>query len=153
MALCSERGQVRGEGRWRFARENERAVAEVVHDRGWWGRLAGEAEESERLTDERGGDGERRSARRRPTPRPTECAVTRPNSKTGYCSRGRQPLTRLGMPKQYNATQPWPWIDMLSTAASGTKSNFFEDRPTSYALAHAGKNAEGGFAFTTDEEF
>ena len=62
-------------------------------------------------------------------------------------------LVRMGFQKEYDAVQPWPWVDMLSTGAGGTKSNFFEDRPTAYALAHAGRNGKGGYTFSTEEEF
>jgi ribonucleoside-diphosphate reductase beta chain len=58
-------------------------------------------------------------------------------------------LTELGNEKEYNATNPFDFMEMISLQG---KSNFFEKRVGEYQKAGvlAGK---GNLAFTTEEEF
>ena len=48
-------------------------------------------------------------------------------------------LVQLGVPKRYNAVNPFDWMDLISLQG---KSNFFEKRVGEYAKAGVGAEAE-----------
>lgn len=56
-------------------------------------------------------------------------------------------LLALGYPKVYNATNPFPFMDKISTQG---KTNFFEERPTEYGKAGIGAGAK---TFDLDADF
>jgi ribonucleoside-diphosphate reductase beta chain len=56
-------------------------------------------------------------------------------------------LLALGYPKVYNATNPFPFMDKISTQG---KTNFFEERPTEYGKAGIGAGAK---TFDIDDDF
>lgn len=60
-------------------------------------------------------------------------------------------LTALGVPKIYNVSNPFDWMDMLSISGSA-KTNFFEHRVTEYSKAGVGVNKDDQ-VFTLDADF
>lgn len=58
-------------------------------------------------------------------------------------------LVACGVPKHYNATNPFEWMDMISLQG---KTNFFEKRVGEYAKAGVGANA-GDQVFTLTADF
>ena len=62
-------------------------------------------------------------------------------------------LQALGVPKIYNATNPFDWMEMISLQG---KTNFFEKRVGEYAKSKVGGSAEENaenFVFTVDADF
>jgi len=58
---------------------------------------------------------------------------------------GDRLLTAVNLPKQYNVTNPFPWMELISLQG---KTNFFEKRVGEYA-----KSMSQDRIFTTDEDF
>jgi ribonucleoside-diphosphate reductase beta chain len=50
-------------------------------------------------------------------------------------------LNQLGCSKMYNSTEPFGWYELISM---NRKTNFFEERPTEYAKAGSGTDANDG---------
>jgi ribonucleoside-diphosphate reductase beta chain len=64
-------------------------------------------------------------------------------------------LVQLGCPKQYNATNPFPWMESISLQG---KTNFFERRVSEYAKAGVvadtkEEGSEGKSMFSLDDDF
>ncbi len=60
-------------------------------------------------------------------------------------------LVSLGCSKVYNATNPFPWMEMISLEG---KTNFFERRVSEYAKANVTANTDAGSrVFTLDADF
>ena len=62
-------------------------------------------------------------------------------------------LQALGVPKIYNASNPFDWMEMISLQG---KTNFFEKRVGEYAKSKVGGSAEENaenFVFTVDADF
>ena len=62
-------------------------------------------------------------------------------------------LQALGVPKIYNASNPFDWMEMISLQG---KTNFFEKRVGEYAKSKVGSSAAeqaDAFVFTTDADF
>ena len=56
-------------------------------------------------------------------------------------------IISLGYPKVYNAQNPFPFMEKISTQG---KTNFFEERPTEYVKAGV---ESGEKKFETDDDF
>ena len=59
-------------------------------------------------------------------------------------------LQTLGVPKIYNETNPFDWMDLISVDG---KTNFFEKRVGEYAKAGVGGNKSSDNVFTLDADF
>jgi ribonucleotide reductase beta subunit family protein with ferritin-like domain len=60
-------------------------------------------------------------------------------------------LTAISMPRLYNESNPFPWMDMISLQ---DKTNFFEKRVSAYSKANVGEQAsKATVALKFDEEF
>jgi len=58
-------------------------------------------------------------------------------------------LRALGCEPRYGATNPFPWMEMISLQG---RANFFEKRESSYAIANVGSSVEDR-TFRVDEDF
>ena len=58
-------------------------------------------------------------------------------------------LSQLGMEKEYNATNPFDWMELISLQG---KTNFFEKRVGEYAKSGVGVEADKQ-VFSLDEDF